>query len=237
MTYRIVIFILALCLVFAFASCKKGPMTEAEYIAHYVDYVEFDYEGYEKEKERIISNDSIHGFVPYEKIGLIGEYYSFHYFYISQRETGEYTTDAWGKTIPCVVTRYDHTGYVCRDEADQYVEVHIFYTEQHTMPSTEIAYEGMTRLDASAIDPDSCMRRLLPGYNGGFVDVGNVRYIYTHGKLQGIKWVYGGYEFMLDRIYGYPTEVAGTFVARMLDPALASAALGDFVTCFENAGV
>lgn len=229
--------ILALILVFSFASCKKGPMTEAERVAFYVDYVEFDYKEYEKEKERIIGNDSIQGFLPFEKIGLIGEYYSYHLFHGSSRETGEYTTNALGETVPVTIYIYYHTGYVCYDEADQYVELHIFYTEQHTMPSTEIAYEGMIRLDASAIDPDSRMRHLLPGYNGGFVDVGNVRYIYTHGKLHGVKWVYGGYEFMLDRIYGYPTEVAGTFVARMLDPTLAPAALGDFVTCFENAGV
>ena len=42
--------ILALILVFSFASCKKGPMTEAERVAFYVDYVEFDYKEYEKEK-------------------------------------------------------------------------------------------------------------------------------------------------------------------------------------------
>ena len=236
MIKKVVIILMALLLASSFCSCKKGPMTEAERIAQYVDYVEFDYEEYEKEKERIIGNDRIEGFVPYEKIALIGEYYSYHYFCGSTRETGEYTTNALGETVSLTISIYNHTGYVCRDEADQYVEVHIFYTEQHTMPSTEIAYEGMTRLDASAIAPDSRMMHLLPGYNGGFVDVGNVRYIYTHGKLQGIKWVYGGYEFMLDRIYGYPAEVADTFVARMLDPALASAALGDFITCFENGG-
>lgn len=236
MCKKIVIILMALLLAFSFSSCKKGPMTEAEFIAYLVDYVEFDYEAYEKEKERIIGDDSTQGFLPYEKIGLIGEYYSFHYFHGSTRETGEYITDVFGKTLPYTIFIYNHIVYVCRDEADQYVEVHIFYTEQHAMPSTEIAYEGMTRLDASAIDPNSRMKQLLPGYNGGFVDIGNVRYIYTHGKLQGIKWVYGGYEFMLDRIYGYPAEVANTFVARMLDPALASAALADFVTCFENGG-
>lgn len=120
--------------------------------------------------------------------------------------------------------------YTLQDALFSKVELHVIQTGQEKLGEEEYMLYGLPRLDPSCVTPNSKMRTLLQGYTGGFVDVGDVRYIYTHGKLQGIKWVHAGFEFILREFEDYPADCTYTFIGKLLDPMLAH----DAVTLFNQ---
>lgn len=123
-----------------------------------------------------------------------------------------------------------YTAYILQDGQLSKVELHIIHTGQEGLGEEEHTIYGLPRLDSSCVAPDSKMRTLLEGYVGGFVDVEGVRYIYTHGKLQGIKWVHAGFEFILREFEDYPADCTYTFIGKLLDPAL----VGDAISLFNQ---
>ena len=120
--------------------------------------------------------------------------------------------------------------YTLQDTLFSKVELHIIQTGQEKLGEEEHMLYGLSRLDPSCVTPNSKMRTLLSGYTGGFVDVEGVRYIYTHGKLQGIKWVHAGFEFILCEFENYPADRTETFIGKLLDPTL----VGDAVSFFNQ---
>lgn len=118
--------------------------------------------------------------------------------------------------------------YTLQDTLFSKVELHIIQTGQEGLGEEEHTLHGLSRLDPSCVTPNSKMRTLLAGYTGGFVDVGDVRYIYTHGKLKGIKWVHAGFEFILREFENYPADRTETFIGKLLDPTLVTGAVSFF---------
>jgi hypothetical protein len=131
------------------------------------------------------------------------------------------------------LSAYDDNADIFYMREEIYVELFYTKTEHEELPPEEESYYGMSPIDISVVDRATGMRKLLEGYYGGFVDVDGVRYIYTHGTLQGIKWVHGGYEFMLYVPEEYPLQFAKSFVVRMMDPNLAPTEKDAFNKVFD----
>ena len=153
-------------------------------------------------------------FVTYEDISIVGHFVGY----------GEIAYEEQG------VVRDHYIAYILQDSLFSKVELHIIHTKQEGLGEEEYTLYGLSRLDPSCVTPNSKMRTLLSGYTGGFVDVEGVRYIYTHGKLQGIKWVHAGFEFILCEFENYPADRTETFIGKLLDPTL----VGDAVSFFNQ---
>lgn len=226
MIKRILATMLAIILVFAFASCKDEEVPYWES----VDYAWIsggegwiiDMNGYEYAYFMTIYKDH---YMDYKQIAFLGHLTSWADF-------GQYS--AFG------LDAYDD--YMSKD--DEYVtfvenannfKIELFYkkTEHEVLPPEEESYFGMLPIDIACVDRSTGMRKLQNGYYGGFVDVDGVRYIYTHGTLQGIKWVHTGYDFILYVPEIYPVQYTESFAAKMMDPALAPAARDAFNRAFD----
>ncbi len=153
-------------------------------------------------------------FVTYEDISIVGNFVGY----------GEIAYEEHG------LVRDHYLAYILQDTLFSKVELHIIHTKQEGLGEEEYTLYGLSRLAPSCVAPDSKMRTLLPEYVGGYVDVGDVRYLYTHGKLQGIKWVHAGFEFILREFENYPADCTHTFIGKLLDPTL----VGDAVTLFNQ---
>lgn len=200
-------FFVVLVLVFSLVSCTMEHESEQkDDVLSYFD-IENRYQAYLED----LAEDN-EGFVRYERIGIVGKFMSYENY-----------------------KQGDRISYTCIDAADQKVDLHIYYTKQEGLLPTEHEYPGMQEIDAACIDPNSHMKQLLPQYNGGFVNMGEVRYVYAGGKLQGIKWAYAEHEFMLSNLQSYPTDRTDTFTGRMLETTLAAEAVLDFRISFDAA--
>ncbi len=213
MKKRIIVLILALCLAFSLVSCKQevepAPNDPNVYFSKDSRYQAY-LEHYQKSIEY-----SLPGFVKYEAISIVGEFVSFENY------------------IGSVFSEYIYIAYTCMDATGQTVDLHIRHTGAEAMPANEKVFPGMRQIGVAEVDPISNMKRLLAEDQGGFVDIGEVRYIYTHGKLYGVKWVHAGYEFMITDITNYSITQASTFTARLLDVAQYNGAVLDFKTAFD----
>lgn len=191
------------------------------------------------EKYRTFKCENPVGEVFYSQIAYLGE---FQYYAMIKATAELFEGDPYTEIIT-----YDYVAYLlndCNENGDGrtlndpncMIELHIFFTDQDELCQEEASFLGIQPIDIACVDRNTGMRKLLDGYYGGFVDVDGVRYIYTHSKLQGIKWAHAGHEFMLYVPDQYPQDRTHTFAGRMLNPDLAPSAVVAFKKAYDACG-
>ena len=230
MIKRILAALLALVLILAFVSCES----ESPGSSHTRNLLPAEawYHSYEIYNQWYVAfclyiNVKNDNFIMYRKLAFLGE---FQAFFASSKYCGFLLNAFSGLDVgKDDETRNDSVSI------DRACDIELFYskTEYGALLPEEESYFGMTPIDISYVDRSTGMRKLLEGYYGGFVDVDGVRYIYTHGKLQGIKWVHAGYEFTLYVPEEYPLQSTDFFATKMMDPSLAPTAKDAFNRAFD----
>ncbi len=166
------------------------------------------------------SNCDMSSFVLYEEISMLGDFCAYACF---------------DREIKSGVCDYRHIAYLLKDTSGTEFELHIFHLDETKKSVIEGVYQELPELDISDIDSNSHMKSLLLGYSGGNFVNGGVSYIYTHGKLECVKWIYGEYEFMLCNLDEYPVGQHITLVEKMLDITTTNDAVFDFISAFDTA--
>lgn len=225
MIKRILAVLLSLIFLFTFVACGDEKTYEAKRLEAPHIWMSNASEGWFYVSDKYAESLAVFNYhyphsnpINYRQIAFLGHFKVW-------ASLGKY--DAFG------LSAYDDNADIFYVREENNIELFYAKTEHEVLPPEEESYFGMLPIDISAVDRTTGMRKLLEGYYGGFVDVGGVRYIYTHGTLQGIKWVHAGYEFMLYVPEEYRLQFAKSFVVRMMDPNLAPAEKDAFNKIFD----